>query len=892
MAQCTRCGAEIQPNMSFCSRCGASVAVKSASKAMPQRPQPLVANVASTSRPVATPEPVKVTPVAPAMAMPARPQAPQMQPTTENKGWFTDAVRATANVITGGQLNRDIENEQRRAVAQQANQDRQEIQDAQEAEQAAINAQVRAERDAERQRDLRNSEAIDGVDVVRGRAIWNIQPGEIARRISESELEEVEKLKGIIVQEGVTAIIFANGQLVSTLSSGAYLFYKSVEEEKAAIRRAVEEAEKELEEKKKKDPKKPTFRELGIVGSIGRAASWVGRIIFGEKKNEQKARSEKRKLDYARILANATQAPVLSVYLVSDRYITLTFGGEINEQGALAFKPYTIPVGIHNVEVGVSLQLQINDIHAFATNYLADRKSVTTTFIQQTLNSSIEAMLRQTLRNTTYEQTGFSDQIITSLKFQIKQTINQQLYGIVCTQVLQITDNNQEFERFRSVERELYNTEKELDFMKRTGEFRNRMENLSNAQEIQSAQNAEELRYALSLINKDKLLHDDELEEFVLLLESQKRIREATTQEQEFEALEDLRKNRLVKEDEMEALEDALQHNKIPRNEITQIMRIESQQKIDAARQMAEWALDDAASDHDWERADLERRRNWGIEDEELEREWLRNEREYNRDFERKAKEDDYDFQQLMRRRELEKEDRLQARAEKLEDEQLAYERQRQDKLDDLEELKVLAQIQANQDAQKFQHETDLATLNANERMNRDNLFANMPAEQIRAAQLDRLSESGQVAMANAYSGEKEAAFLREQAAREREMAQQDKQNMMDFAKEMAAMVRDTASNVSGAQQYAQQQQINHLQNENRYQQQRNAHLQDTAMHSMSQVSAAAAGNINAFNGGLGGQKTVEQSAPVEQLYSCPNCSGQIAYGVAQCPHCGTPFQW
>ena len=150
--------------------------------------------------------------------------------------------------------------------------------------------------------------------------------------------------------------------------------------------------------------------------------------------------------------------------------------------------------------------------------------------------------------------------MVNALKEHIRQTINQQVYGIECTQVLNITDNNKDFERFRQVERQLYNTEKELDYMHRTGEFRNRMEVEANAQQIASAKNAEELRHALQNLNMDQLLHDDELNEFVQMLESQKRIREAKTEEEEFEALEDLRRNRLVKQEEMEVLEDQLAH--------------------------------------------------------------------------------------------------------------------------------------------------------------------------------------------------------------------------------------------------------------------------------------------------------------------------------------------
>ena len=174
---------------------------------------------------------------------PQAPQAPQgPQAPQASKGMFTNAVRSVANAMTGGALNRQIAEEQRRAVNQQANESQSEIREARNAQQQAEQAQIAAEREAERARDRRSMEAVDGVDVVRGRTIWNIQPGEIARKISERELDEIEKLKGIIVQDGCTAIIFANGELVSTLSAGAYLFYKSVEEEQAAIKNACEEA--------------------------------------------------------------------------------------------------------------------------------------------------------------------------------------------------------------------------------------------------------------------------------------------------------------------------------------------------------------------------------------------------------------------------------------------------------------------------------------------------------------------------------------------------------------------------------------------------------------------------------------------------------------------------
>ena len=897
MIYCKKCGAMLQSGMKFCTKCGQPVDLQPQAPQQPMAPQPV-----RPQAPIMPQRPMQ--PQRPIMPQrPVMPQAPTPQSSQASKGIFTNAVRSVANAVTGGALNRQIAEEQRQAINQQTAEGRAEIREARNAQQQAEQAQMAAEREAERSRDRRSMEAVDGVDVVRGRTIWNIQPGEIARKISERELDEIEKLKGIIVQEGCTAIIFANGELVSTLSAGAYLFYKSLEEEQAAIKAAIDKAEKDMAEaeKRERDRKRqaqPTFRELGVVGEVGRGFSWLGRIIFGEKKGEQKEKAKKRQLNYARILARITQPPILSVYIVSNRFITLTFGGAMNEEDELAFQPYTIPMGMHDVQIGVSLQMSVNDIHAFATNYLADRNSITTRELQQLLNGTIETLLRQELRNQNYEQGGLTVDMVNALKEHIRQTINQQVYGIECTQVLNITDNNKDFERFRQVERQLYNTEKELDYMHRTGEFRNRMEVEANAQQIASAKNAEELRHALQNLNMDQLLHDDELNEFVQMLESQKRIREAKTEEEEFEALEDLRRNRLVKQEEMEVLEDQLAHKRIPREEITEIMRIQSQQNIDAARLKAEWALDDSRTDHDWEREDLERRRNWGIEDEERERQWMQEEKEYNRQRDRKTQEDDYDFKQLMRQREIDKEDHLLARNEKLEDDRLAYERNRHEKMDDdlleanrhqrqMDKLQHMAQMQAQIDQQKYQHEETVATIQSNEQINRDNQFANMTAEQIRAAQLSHLTADAQVAMANAYNGEKEADALRKTAAEKEammqqmlQMQQQNSNAQMEAMMKMAGMIKDTATGISGAQQTQQQQRISQLEEDNRRQQERVDHTQDVAINNISQVSSAAANNLNAFNGEIECQ--------------CYNCGHtiRIAQGTPCCPNCGAPFQW
>lgn len=933
MAICTKCGSELKPGAKFCMKCGNPV-----------------------SAPVNQVKSVETAAVCPQCGKPLKPggkfcmgcgapvaQNPQPAAQSGQKGWFTDGVRAVANAVTGGQLNRDIQREQQAAVRQQARADRGEIQDAQQAQQSAERAQIRAEREAQRVRDRRSMEAVDGVDVVRGRTIWNIQPGEVARKIKESELEEIEKLKGIIVQEGCSALIFANGELVSTLSSGAYLFYKSVEEEQAALKAAVEKAEKEMEEKERKALQErrqaePTFRQLGVVGEIKRGFNWVGRLIFGEKKNDNKEKVQKRKLDYARILARLTQAPVMSVYLVSDRYIPMTFGGQVGQDGGIQFAPYIIPTRIFDVQVGVSLQLKVSDIYGVAANYLADRRSLTTNMLHQMLTGSIENLLRQALRNVDYQQTGLPVEVIATLKAQIAQLINQQLHGIECAQVLQITDSNAEFDRFRSVEKELYCTEKELDYLQRTGEFRNRLAIETNKQTIDKATTDEELRYALMQINKDGLIHDDEMEAFTLMLNAQKRLREAKSQEEEYEALIDLKKSRLVKDEDLAVLQDALAQNKIQRESVTEIMRIQHQQGIDNARLEAEWAIGDKKQDHDWEREDLQRRRNWGIEDEQRERDWMHEEQEYNRNFTRrqqldeydwqkKIREEDYDWQNEERRRESDWQQRQRDEQMRQQQQQFDFQMQRQSKFDDIDILErkgniAMRNMQAmkEQELQQLREQNrsaeSLHSMDVQAQMNRDNMEAQMSAEAIAAKQISQMDAAAQAEFAKAMGSGKENELLQkqqaEQAALYQQMLQmqqnqgaQNQQMMMQMAQMMQqGMMGAAGANMANQQAMFQQQQQFQQQRFEDQQQRANEYKQDAyrqqdrmdaqnqvAMGSMAQINTAAAGNLYTNSTNINMQQPQQpMGRPQMGVKQCPQCGAVVDADAMFCGECGFRF--
>lgn len=783
----------------------------------------------------------------------------------------------------------------------------------------------------------------DELAVVRNKAIWGIQPGQIARRITERELDSVTGLNGFIIQEGCQAMIFVNGNLVTVMDAGAYNVPQRNEQimkqEFDKLYAEMEQQDKERRAAQTENQKPRSVAERG--GLIGIAGGFLRRgweFIFGatpakkEKiENENAERMRRLKAEVEKALKIKNPDPVLSVIIVSKRNVSLSFGGVATNDG-IDYAPYTIPVGLFDVQIGVMLQLKVTNISAFATNYLAGRNSVITNDFFNILKPTIENNLRQNLRNVNYQQEGLPPAIVETLKQQIAGIINQQLYGIECTQVLQITDQSTDFDRFRQVDRELYCSEKELDFLLRTGEFRNRLEQETNNQQVNAARNKEDLVYALQQINKDHLLHEDEMIEFVLLLESQRRIREAKTKEEEYEALQDLRKSRLVKDDEMAALEDALMQNKIKRDSITEVMRIQNQLTVENERLHAEWAIDDQRQDHDWEREDLQRRRNWGVEDEQRERDWMHEEQEYNRNFGRRQQLDEYDWQKRIReedhewqneerRRESDWQQRLREEQLRRENEQMAYERSRQDKFDDIDILErkgniAMRNMQAmkEQELQQLREQNrsaeSLHSMDVQMQMNKDTVEAQMSADAIAAKQISQMDAAAQAEFAKSMGSGKENELLQKQQAEQVALYQQmlqmqqaqgnqNQQMMMQMAQMMQqGMMGAAGANMANQQAMFQQQQQFQQQRYDDQMQRANEYKQDAyrqqdrmdaqnqvAMGSMAQINTAAAGNLYTNNTNINMQP---QQQFQQQDYQQPMQDfQQMQTGMKHCPQCG-----
>ena len=870
--------------------------------------------------------------------------------------------------------------------------------------------------------------------IVKGRAIWNVQKGEIAHLIKETELINTDGLKGVIVQEGCTAIVFMNGIITSIMQAGIYSF--PTKEPTPAIKPVVPSEPKAGEK---------TNDFTGFVNGTSAIGRGIRNFLFGKKKDEKPEQHEKRVERTKEKINKLPDLKTCRIYIVSNRLFNLFFDLQVDEEGNYDFAPFVIATKTVDAKIALSLQMQVTNMNEFVGNYLTDQQSVSTVLFQQQLRTCVKNTLTQLLRNLDYQQDGLPEPIVNNLKNRIKSACNELLYGIEVTKVLDITDESEDFNRFRSAERDLFVNEKELDYLTRSNEFRNRLEQEKNKQEANQAANAESLRQTLQSINKDKLLSEDEMEQFVMMMDSQKRLREAKTKQEEYEALSDMKKSRLVKEEDIAALENVLAQNKVSRDSIVDLMRAQAEQDLALNKQIAEFKLSDNKKDHDianelkdalhkgklastqldtkriidayqderrkkeddytfaqqqrkddyqfqqeqkledssfnrqkrqndWEFSNQQRQSDWEFNNQQRQQDadfksrvqnedydFQKQQRQQDADFKSRVQNEDYDFQKQQRQDERDflkqqrdfqgkvqnddyeflKKQRLdehqfeqdkrkfQSRVQnedydfqkmqreqalKEEQNQADFMRQRQNKFDDLDVLERKAAIaQRNMKAMK---EAELAELqeknrsaetmqsmNLNVEMNRDNLFANMTAEQIRAAQLSHLSSEAQAEMAKSYSSEKENELRAQQQAEQKALYEQMMQNQMaqnsqnqEMMMKMAQMMQQGMMGMGQQQMAAQQQRYDdqvamkqeYRENAMR-QQQRTDHTQDSALDNIGRVSTAAASNMNAYGGrNQQYQQPSQPQQPAARTKTCPSCGAEIDADETFCPECGS----
>lgn len=234
--------------------------------------------------------------------------------------------------------------------------------------------------------------------VTNQRIHWNITPGQVARVITEQEMATYKNAEGIIIAEGTTAFIRANGATIATISGGSYDF----------------------------QPRRTTVGEA-ISTSISNAWQVIidlfkSRRKMLENQPEQDTKVEMYAKQQREIFAQAKAGASFSIVILLDRAFPMLIGAKQEHLDDYKnFKPMLIHTQHHDMNVGLNAYFRIKKQEEFILHYLVDKQYLNTAILIDEITETV----RTTIQEVLYNQSITSNRIPNELLPVIKEQLNK-----------------------------------------------------------------------------------------------------------------------------------------------------------------------------------------------------------------------------------------------------------------------------------------------------------------------------------------------------------------------------------------------------------------------------------------------------------------------------------
>lgn len=685
-------------------------------------------------------------------------------------------------------------------------------------------------------------ESSETMTSVKRHVFWNVQPGELARRVNESEFENYDSATGIIVNESTTAYIRVNGQLVTVLNGGMYEFVNETE-----LENHIHNSE--------------NHREGGVAGTIRRGFRWVVNAVFGHKANEnEEANNPDRQNSVDAVVRCMNSNNIVSLLLRLDKDFELVFGDSHSSTDEYSnYIPMQVRTKLFDMNVGVRAFFRITNFDEFVKYYLGDRNMVSTAMIAEIISPVIQASVQEIMQDVELRDNVIPDVMKQQIVAAITRNANASMHGIELVNVVEITASNDDLDRFRTLSRELYVSEQELDYLVRTDDFKNRLNMHVDEQELYDARRVVEKEQKLNDINKDGLLNKDEFDKFTEVLELERRIRQAHNQEQIDVVENEIASNRLTREYTM----FKLQRQYETENEDFELGRDRQRRMYSAETDIKEQELKEDYAD---------RRHARDIKNQELDDDYEA--RKFEKEYGMREKEQDIH----MRGERLEygldkekKEDTYNFDKRKADDDADRDMKVADSALDRLAKIKEMERMQAQMDQQ---HELDMQHAKGEADVSKINAQKDMSAEAIMAMGAAGLDAAAQAEFARSFSEKANADKEKELAQKMEELyaaAQSrdanDKAQWMEMMKAMMQQNTSVMESMAGMKD----KQNAEIRDRLREEEQRMDSNNETAMHYIT-------------------KNNVPPTQPTGKK-QCPNCGSWVDYDDPFCENCGHKFE-